>query len=477
LKLIKILVLGALVLQFSTCGTVGPSSSNGGGIPFNTEFYNPVTPNIADPCVVYHDGMYYMSAALGNGLGILKSKTLSGFMAAINTPKIVWWATEQNLSEVWAPEIHFVDGYWYAYMACLDKGIPLIADWDNRRRSYVLKSRTQDPEGAWDFIGKLELPDNEWAIDGTLFINDDEKLYFIWSGIQNSSAAFGQRLYICEMESPSAVKEGTHRVQIAEPEFNWEKDGAPIVEGPVILKQPNGAIKCIYSASHSAYNGYCLGELTLSGDPMDAASWAKRKTPLLQGDPLRGVYSPGHNTFTTSPDGTEIWMVYHTAQEKDSTWNRNSRIQKVNFNAKGDIVMNRPLSGNETYTLPSGELVDRTLFEMENGVFFHAQSTAFEGAHGGRAARFLNDDSSVELEVDMPQGEYMAYVRYTHSFHESWSLKMELNGVTSNLELRRCGGSFSMIGGVKVFLPEGKNTLVFRATPYVLLDSLILEKL
>jgi GH43 family beta-xylosidase len=471
------LLAGLLVLLISCSDPTGTKEEP--SKEFNMEFYNPIMPGVADPFVAYHDGMYYMAASTGSGLAIYKSKTLSGFMASTNSPRVVWQTASQGLSELWAPEIHFIDGFWYAYFACLDTTVERgTGPWDNRRRMFVIKSRTADPEGVWEFEGRLELPGNSWAIDGTLFKNTDEKFYFIWSGWKNNNITVNeQQLYICEMDSPALVKAGTSRVLISEADYSWEKQEAPINEGPIIFMQPDGKIKCIYSASASWDDHYCLGELALSGNPMLPASWAKKSTPIFQGDPGKGIYSPGHNSFTTSPDGKEIWMVYHIAKQQGSGWDRCTRIQKAGFNASGNIVMGSPLSGNEAYTLPSGEIVDRYLFDMENGTLSGAQKASIAGAHGGMAVTFINGDSSVELEVDVPAGEYNVFLRYNHSFNESRTAVMKLNDVLSNFELRKCGGIFSMIGGRKITLPEGKSSLVFSAGSYVVLDSVILERI
>lgn len=54
---------------------------------------------------------------------------------------------------------------------------------------------------------------------------------------------------------------------------------------------------------------YALGLLTYQdGDPMDMANWVKTG-PLFQS--ANGQFGTGHNSFFTSPDGTETWNTYH----------------------------------------------------------------------------------------------------------------------------------------------------------------------
>ena len=43
---------------------------------------------------------------------------------------------------------------------------------------------------------------------------------------------------------------------------------------------------------------------------LDPASWTKERMPVLETDQKKGLYGPGHNSFTTDEDGNDI-MVYH----------------------------------------------------------------------------------------------------------------------------------------------------------------------
>jgi GH43 family beta-xylosidase len=73
----------------------------------------------------------------------------------------------------------------------------------------------------------------------------------------------------------------------------------------------NGKIYLTYSASATDHN-YCLGLLTAdaNADLLDADSWTKSKESVLQSSPDNNVYGPGHNSFTTTPDGSKVINVY-----------------------------------------------------------------------------------------------------------------------------------------------------------------------
>jgi GH43 family beta-xylosidase len=449
------------------------------GIPFNEYFYNPVMGSGADPYVEYHNGYYYYTHTDGASLSIRKSATLSGLASTYNSRTTVWKGSDNGLNEIWAPEIHFVGGYWYAYLA----GKPSSGTAKDRRM-YVLKSNTPDAMGGWTFIGKLDLPDDKWAIDGTLFRNTDGKLYFIWSGWADNAAP--QNIYICEMTDPQTIKQGTSRILISQPALGWEMNS--INEGPIILRQPDGKIKCIYSAAGSWTDYYCLGELTLEGDPMIASSWTKSEQPILQMDPSRKVYSPGHNGFTVSPDGKEIWMIYHVAKDTGLGWNRRVRIQKVNFDAQGNINMGGPLDDNTSYAIPSGESVDRILFEAEEGTINKARVASYSGASGGKGVDILAGGSSIELTIDIPSGSYWVYIRYSRQdSHEGEgssasipekNIVFRANGAQTKIfPAEVCGfGQFIMAGGSSVSLPQGQSVLTILGDDELVVDAIILEK-
>jgi len=104
----------------------------------NQTFFNPVIDQLwADPFVYQHsDGFYYMSRAemANTEIAVYKSQYLSNWRNA--EYKTVYRAP-QGLLNLWAPELHWVDGNFYIHFA-LDDG-------DNaNHRMYVIQAL--DPE-------------------------------------------------------------------------------------------------------------------------------------------------------------------------------------------------------------------------------------------------------------------------------------------------------------------------------------------
>jgi len=117
-------------------------------------FTNPVVRNAADPWIVYRNGNYYLLCTLGNRVGIRKSPTLVGLGEV--SPVQVWKGGmpgyEDYTRDVWAPELHFLNGKWYIYFCSTDGPDP-------NRRVFCLEAKTDDPLGEYVFKGRMTPPD------------------------------------------------------------------------------------------------------------------------------------------------------------------------------------------------------------------------------------------------------------------------------------------------------------------------------
>lgn len=300
-----------------------------------------------DPSVLYKNGYYYMTFTHnGTDVMLLKSRTLDFRQAE---RKVVWYPPMDTMysAHLWAPEIQYIQGKWYIYFAA-DNGV------NDNHRMYALEADSEDPMGTYSFKGQVKDDSNTWAIDG-LVLEHEEKLYFVWSGWEGDINT-QQNTYIAPMSDPVTIS--GPRLLISEPDLEWEQAGGPpyINEGQSILKK-DGNVYLVYSGAGSWTPFYSLGMLTLSqgADPLVAANWKKSKEPLLKMDESVGVYGPGHNSFVTSPEGSEDWIIYHATSGSSDGWNnRKARAQKVVWNEAGSPEFGKPLSLDTAIPVPSG---------------------------------------------------------------------------------------------------------------------------
>ena len=459
--------------------------------PFNDRFYNPIRTQfrLGDPWIIHHDGIYYYC---GGGINLFASPTLSGMQAYSNiTRKSVFSPEANGVTQVWAPELHHFNNRWYIFFTATQGSDD---DAHRNRRIYVLRSHDNNAMGEYEFMGKLQLPEDQWAIDGTFFEHNG-RLFLIWSGWKDESEGIGvwrQSLYIAELQpgDPTRVLPGTARVLIAAPEYEWEQRGLSQLEGPVMVKSPGGNVYCIYSASFSRSNFYALGVLRLTGDdPMNPSHWRKRNIPLLSSDPDNDIYSPGHCSVTMSPDGTEYWVVYHAAKARGAGWDRNARVQRLLWDEHDEPYMENQAGVQGlpdplwiTQPLPSGETVDRIIVQAED-MAARGGTSLVQISGGGRAVSLVPDNGIITMTVAIDEeASYAVYIRHSNYHNEEERILITVNDAPPvAVAASRSGaeGSFTMAAGM-VTLNSGIHTLSFSVPSYsgqMDIDCVILEKI
>ena len=138
------------------------------------------------------------------------------------------------------------------------------------------------------------------------------------------------------------------------PTEDWEVVGGSVNEGAFALYRGNRTMLS-FSASQCATPAYSLGILTYDGgDPMDSASWTKTGPEFSAAN---GEYGTGHNTFFTSPDGSEIWNVYHSTPSSggDCYINRYSNAKVMQFDENNYPIFGEPTGYDVVLPGPSGE--------------------------------------------------------------------------------------------------------------------------
>lgn len=273
-------------------------------------------PQRADPYVYRHtDGSYYFTASVPayDRIVLRRSDTLGGLAGA--EEKTIWLCHESGpmSKHIWAPELHHIFGNWYIHFAGGERDDP----W--KIRPYVLECRDEDPmTGNWTELGIMQAhPDDEFSfrafsLDMTVFENGGAT-YCVWA----EKVGVGRQisnLYIARMKDAHTLD--TVQVLLTTPDYDWERHGFWVNEGPAVIKH-GGKIFLTYSASDTGVN-YCMGMLTAEegSDLLDPLSWRKERMPVLATDWDKGIYGPGHNSFTKDADGNDI-LVFHARTESE----------------------------------------------------------------------------------------------------------------------------------------------------------------
>ena len=289
----------------------------------------------ADPFICRHNEKYYFTASVPayDRIVLRSADTLAGIADA---EEVTIWEKHASgiMSEhIWAPELHYLDGKWYIYFAGGEK------DDIWKIRPYVLECADENPvTGTWKELGMMQCAEEDefsfraFSLDATIFENQGKR-YYVWA----EKVGVGKQisnLYIAEMDSPNKLR--TVQVLLTTPDYDWERVGFWVNEGPAVLKR-NGKIFLTYSASETGAP-YCMGMLTADADSdlLDPLSWKKERYPVLQSDVFLEIYGPGHNSFTVDEEGNDI-LVYHARKESviegDPLYNpnRHTMLMKIKW--------------------------------------------------------------------------------------------------------------------------------------------------
>lgn len=308
-------------------------------------FANPLVRQRADPHALLHtDGYYYFTATAPEYDRIELRRTRSLNELARAETKVVWrkHAAGPMSWHIWAPELHHIDGKWYIYVTAGR------ADDHWAIRLYALENSSPNPlEGTWIERGQVKTGWDSFSLDATSFAHQGRR-YFVWTQAGPEKEPPGTKIYIAKMDSPLTI--AGKPVMLTTPEYEWEKKKFAVNEAPAVLVR-NGKVFLTYSASATDAN-YAMGMLTANADAdlLDPASWVKSPLPVFRSSERNRQWGPGHNAFTTTPDGKTDILLYHARQYRDIAGdslkdpNRHTRAQVIRWKRDGTPDFGEPVA-------------------------------------------------------------------------------------------------------------------------------------
>ncbi|MGO4547101.1 family 43 glycosylhydrolase [Paenibacillus sp. 2TAB23] len=276
-------------------------------------------PGIADPHAMFYEGVYYLY-----GTDTANSPNMqTGIKVYTSTDLVNWtevgyalrnedsWGSKQ----FWAPEVIEKDGMFYMYYAV---------------EEHLAVATSDSPLGPFkqDVQEPIHLDPKE--IDAHIFTDDDGKTYMYFVRFNNNN-----HLLVAEMnDDMKTIKEDTIKFVFA-PTQEWENSQKPPVasinEGPFVIKH-KGTYYMTYSGNHFQSPDYGVGYATA---PTPLGPWTKYEfNPIMKANAL--VPGAGHHSLVQSPDGTELFMVYHTHYAIGQTEPRKLAIDRVQFVPQAD---------------------------------------------------------------------------------------------------------------------------------------------
>jgi beta-xylosidase len=274
-------------------------------------YTNPVYPEImADPFVLRHEGRYY-------AYGTAPGSPEGGRFPVLVSDDLVHWThagyaiAQPGEDHFWAPEVAHADGKFYLYYSSGD------AEGKGHRLRVAVGER---PEGPFVDQGVLLVPDQPFSIDAHPFRDEDGQWYLFYCVDfleEEGEHRIGTGIVVDRMLGMTRL-EGKPRT-VARPYADWHlfRKGRAMydavydwhtVEGASVLKH-EGRYYCFYSGGAWEKENYGVSYVVA-----DHPLGPYRRTPEGEGPIMASrpghVIGPGHNSFTTGPDG-RTWIVYH----------------------------------------------------------------------------------------------------------------------------------------------------------------------
>jgi len=308
-------------------------------------FSNPLDVQIGDPYVLYTDGTYYM---YGTGGGAEKGFT------AYSSKDLVHWQPEGQVyfhdnsngwsdpaaswgGAYWAPEVYEVNGKFYMFYSAQWKVNPTHEE-ENFRIGVAVADK---PTGPFvDLANKPVFNPGYPVLDANVFFDSDGKAYLYYSRaaykhpVESEITDWARKkgwfkeveeswIYGVELKPDFSGVIGQPvlllhpPVSLNDKQAEWESRSVTShevnrrwTEGSVTFKK-NGIYYIMYSANYFGGQHYAVGYATATSPlgPYKKAS----NNPVLQRNTNEGgsVTGTGHNSITYSPDGKEMFIVYH----------------------------------------------------------------------------------------------------------------------------------------------------------------------
>ncbi len=301
--------------------------------------------DIGDPFVLkISENEYYMyCTSAPNGFFCWRSEDLVHWgekkMCYVREPDA--WCTDC----FWAPEVVLKDGKYHMFYTA-----------KNRQGSLRIGLAVSDsPGGPFTDVKNEPFFDFGYAaIDANVLLDDNGKSYLYYSrdcsensdGYLKKSEIYGVAL------SDDLLSTQGEAVKLLTPEQKWEKAPGDTQwnEGPEMIKH-DGRYYLTYSANFFASPSYSLG-YAVSDEPLGIFE-KPQENPLLTSGLRRDVSGTGHHSFTYSPDGTQLWAVYHSHTDvKNPSGNRKVNIDRAGFTPDGKLFISGPTTSLQP--LPSG---------------------------------------------------------------------------------------------------------------------------
>ena len=347
-------------------------------------YTNPLPIAIGDPYVLYDsDGRYYLYGTGGqakNGFSVYFSSDLINWTYE---GQVFYGNTDDSwcIGSFWAPEVYKIKEKYYMFYSAQWRNNP-NKEQENFRIGVAVASKPTGP--FLDITNKPIYDPNYPIIDANVFFVDDGRIYLFYSRccykhpVESETADWARAqgwyyeieeswVYGIELKQDFTGTIGEPvlllrpPVSMSDTQAEWESRSVTShevnrrwTEGSYTFKH-DGTYYMMYSANHFGGENYAVGYAT-SKSPLGPYKKAPNN-PVLQKNTDHGGYvtGTGHNSVVISPDGSEMFCVYHGRTTKTGN-NRVVFIDKMEILRDGTLVVHGPTTNPQPVPFPLSKI-------------------------------------------------------------------------------------------------------------------------
>ena len=276
-------------------------------------YTNPVNVG-ADPDVLFYEGTYYLYHRISDGNNVFRVYTSLDLVHwtaknVVFTHKPGAYTTSSYMS----PNVFYYDGMFYLFYAAKN------AEGSNR----LYCATSDSPYGPFEHKNGQKPLHDAAEIGGHPYLDESGKVYMSYVRFDN-----GNHIYLEEVTLQDGVFSAVAGTltKVISPTEEYENDGyGHISEGGVLYKH-NGYYYMIYASGH--YKGHYGESYAVAKNILGPYTKYEYNEILTYNSAINGV---GDGVFVTSPDGTELYMMYHKHYSGAVVEPRCTCIDKVQF--------------------------------------------------------------------------------------------------------------------------------------------------
>ena len=270
--------------------------------------------SLSDPFVMADpvSKQYYMT---GTGGGLWRSPDLEtwtylGFPFQFN--EAAWMGASP---QVWASEIHRIDGRYYNLSTLTNRATTIDSDGHPRRAVHIMSSTL--PEGKYTLItggDATYVPAEKTTLDGTFFEDTDGRRYLVFchEWIQNGN---GTVEYL-PLKPDMTGTEGEGQVMFRAKDAKWNT--SPVTDGPYLFRTQTGRLGAIWTSWHG---GRYVQGVAYSQSGTLSGPWTQEPLPITPDN-------YGHGMLFRTFDGQLLMSIHshRTIDESKQKWERHPAL-------------------------------------------------------------------------------------------------------------------------------------------------------